>query len=450
MSRMKTAIVGLGITGLSGVRYLNDTDDLVVVDTRIDPPGLAELVERFPGVPVATGADRFDFSGVDRVLVSPGVGLDSEILKDLPSNVTLISDIDLFCEAATAPIIAVTGTNGKSTVTSLVGHLLLGAGVRAVVGGNLGQAALDLLGEPAVVFVLELSSFQLERLGPHAFKAATILYVTADHLDRHGDMAAYAGAKQRIYRNCEVAVAHRGDPLTYPADCPGNTCLVTTFGLDEPDEGQWGIRQVDEVRWLVWGGLRVLPAAEVPIAGQHNELNVLAAMALAASVGIDTETMAIAVRSFQGLAHRCQRVASIAGVEFINDSKATNVGATQAALLGLSDAAAADDRRIVLIAGGDGKGADFAPLVETAARFVKALVLLGRDAPRLAEAFADHRSVQVVHRVQNMRQAVELAAGLAEAGDLVLLSPACSSLDMYPNFAARGDDFSRAVEALAA
>jgi UDP-N-acetylmuramoylalanine--D-glutamate ligase len=210
------------------VRYLHATDDLVVVDTREHPPGLAELRDAYPDVAVHAGVERFDFGGADRVVVSPGVSLDDPLLADLPAGTTLVSDIDLFCQAATAPIIAVTGTNGKSTVTSLTGHLLAEAGLRAVVGGNLGEAALDLLDEAVDVYVLELSSFQLERMALQRFVAATILNVSEDHLDRHGDMDAYAAAKQRIYRKAEVCVANRQDPLTLPPEDRN----VVSFGVD--------------------------------------------------------------------------------------------------------------------------------------------------------------------------------------------------------------------------
>ena len=231
MAATGTIVVGLGITGLSCVRYFvrnGEGANLTVVDTRPTPPGLDVLRTEHPEVKVLTGVSGLDCTGVSRLVVSPGVPLDDDLLAGCPSDVHVVSDIDLFCEAAAAPIVAVTGTNGKSTVTALVGHLLSAAGKRAQAGGNLGEAALDLLQENAEVYVLELSSFQLERLSSHHFAAATILNVTEDHLDRHGDMAAYVAAKQRIYRDCALAVAHRGEPATYP----GTDCETTSFGLD--------------------------------------------------------------------------------------------------------------------------------------------------------------------------------------------------------------------------
>lgn len=443
MKGQKTAIVGLGITGSSCVRFLHDIDDLMVLDTRAEPPGLAELREVFPDVPVHTGVGRFDFSAFDRVLVSPGIGLDDELLQGIASHVAVMSDVDLFCEAAAAPIIAITGTNGKSTVTSLVGHLLAATGCRAVIGGNLGAAALDLLDEDAEVYVLELSSFQLERMAPHAFQAATILNISEDHLDRHGDMTVYVEAKQRIYRNCELAVAYRGDSATYPTE----RLEVVTFGEEEPNQSHWGIRTVDGERWLSQGEDAVIRAEELPIAGRHNELNVLASMALVSGFDIPTTLLAESVRSFVGLEHRCQRVLSVGGVDYINDSKATNIGATRAALLGFAGSPDTDQARVVLIGGGDGKGAEFGVLEDVVSSFVKALILFGQDAELMAEALVDSTEI---HQVANMSAAVRLASRLAVPGDLVLLSPACASLDMYANFAARGDDFIHSVEALAA
>ena len=440
MSRQRTIVLGLGITGMSCVRFLHGRDELTVVDTRETPPGLEELCARFPDVPVQTGASTIDFSGADRIIVSPGIGLDDPILAGMPPEVQFLSDIDLFCEAAVAPVLAVTGTNGKSTVTALTGHILAETGCRVMVGGNLGDAALDLLDDEIEAYVLELSSFQLERMVPHHFKAATVLNITEDHLDRHGDMADYTATKRRIYEDCEICLANRDDVATLP----DLDCALVTFGGGEPECGHWGVRSLSDVRWLTFGDEPVVRSDALPIAGRHNELNVLAAMALADAAGVSRDAMADVVQTFSTLPHRCERVGVLAGVEFIDDSKATNVGATRAALLGLGDPA---ESRIVLIAGGDGKGADFSSLRDVVAQFVKALVLLGRDGPVLAEAL---QGCAAIHRADDMSEAVALAADLASSGDLVLLSPACASFDMYENFSARGRDFSRAVEALAA
>ncbi|MCB1683409.1 MAG: UDP-N-acetylmuramoyl-L-alanine--D-glutamate ligase [Pseudomonadales bacterium] len=435
-----TAILGLGVTGLSCVRRLHGRDRLIVVDTRAHPPGLEALLSAYPDVERHLGEAVVDLSHVDRVIVSPGVGLDSCLLQNLPEHVQLTSDIDLFCEAAQAPILSITGTNGKSTVTALTGHLLAAAGVQVQVGGNLGQPALDLLDPAAQAYALELSSFQLERLQPHRFDAASCLNVTEDHLDRHGSMTAYVASKQRIYRNCGRAVANRSDRNTLPE---ASVDELVTFGLDAPEADHWGIRTDSGRRWIALGERLVIPCDELPLAGRHNELNVQAALALLEGRWASAEQLIEGLRSFRGLPHRCERVAVVSGVAYINDSKGTNVGATEAALAGFGTEGV---RNLILIAGGDGKGADFSPLQVPVGQFVKAAILLGRDADRLAASLAD--STQI-HRVPDMDQAVELAARLAGAGDLVLLSPACASLDMYRNYEARGQHFTRAVEALA-
>lgn len=438
---MSTAILGMGVTGLSCLRYLAG-EALLVLDTRDEPPNAAAARALCPEAELRFGADACgaDFAGVERLVVSPGVGLDHPLVERARgAGVEVLSDIDLFCRAARAPIHAVTGTNGKSTVTALAGHLLAALGQRVGVGGNIGEAALEVLGDDRDSYVLELSSFQLERMASYPFHAATILNVTEDHLDRHGDLAAYAASKRRIYRQARRVVANRQDPLTAPQE-PG--MVPVTFGLDAPQDGHWGLSGRDTERVLMRGGEVLMPLAELPLAGIHNALNVLAACALVAEPGVPLTRLADAVRSFRGLPHRCTLVAEVAGVRFVDDSKATNVGATLAALDGLGDPAR---RHLVLIAGGDGKGADFAPLAGPVKRYVKAVVLLGRDAPRLASALGDSAPLT---RVADMNEAVAAAGRLAEHGDTVLLSPACASLDMFRSYAARGEAFAAAVEAL--
>ncbi len=433
----RTAIIGLGITGLSCLEYLYGEDELVVLDTRADPPH-ADAVADYPDTAFHFGQAGYDFEGVDRVIVSPGVDLDSCLVRSArAAGVELVSDIDLFCEAAQAPITAITGTNGKSTVTALVGHLLRETGGNPGVGGNLGEPALSVLDDACDGYVLELSSFQLERLGPWRFRAATILNVTEDHLDRHRTLAEYAASKQRVYRDCGRAVANRADPLTYPQHEVGE---LVTFGGDAPGENDWGL--VDGV--LSRGDRALLPVEALPLPGRHNELNVLAACALAWHPRADLESLADAVVSFRGLPHRCQLVAEAGGVRYVNDSKATNVGATVAALQGLGEPAGGS---LILIAGGDGKGADFAALREPVARYVKTVVLLGADAEALARALDG--AVPLL-RVDTLEAAVAVARDAAGPGDLVLLSPACASMDMFKNFADRGERFAAAVMEFAA
>lgn len=438
---MRTAIIGLGITGFSCVKHLHGRDDLVVVDSRDEPPFLDEVRARFPEVELHLGVQTYAFDSVNRAIVSPGIALHSCLVKAAHGKVDLLSDIDLFCDVISQPVIAITGTNGKSTVTSLVGHLSRHAGRKTAVGGNLGEPALDLIDDAAAGYVIELSSFQLERLAPHDFCSAAILNLSEDHLDRHGDMAAYIASKQRIYRNCELAVAYREDARTSPVT---EVARLVTFGIDEPAQDQWGVRISAGARYLACGEELVIGCSELPLAGRHNELNVLAAFALLMNAGISNSELAAGVKSFSGLPHRCQRITEVAGVSYINDSKATNVGATLAALEGFAEQGAA---RLILIAGGDGKGVDFRPLRQPVERYVKAVVLLGRDAKKIADALDDSTAV---HHVADMSQAVARAAEIATAGDLVLLSPACASLDMYENFAARGDEFARYAKGLAA
>jgi UDP-N-acetylmuramoylalanine--D-glutamate ligase len=438
----RTAIIGLGITGVSCLRYLYGRDELVVLDTRAEPPNAAAARAEFPDARYRFGVQRYDYVGVDRVVVSPGVDLGSALVEAARRReVELVSDIDLFCQAAQAPIIAITGTNGKSTVTSLVGHLLQALGNSPGVGGNLGQPALGLLDEARDSYVIELSSFQLERLGQHRFRAATILNVSEDHLDRHGSLDAYHASKQRIYRDCRLVVANRMDPRTLPDSRieRGRRALVS-FGLDAPGSNDWGIIDGSLCR----GADSVLAAEDLPIAGLHNALNVLAAFALVWSDGADTQVLAEAARGFAGLPHRCERVADVDGVNYVDDSKATNVGATLAALHGLGDSL---QPNLLLIAGGEGKDADFAPLRGAVGRFVRHVILLGVDASAIEDALG---SVVPVSHVESLAAAVARARSIANRGDLVLLSPACASFDMFENFSDRGECFAAAVKELAA
>ncbi len=439
---MRTAIIGMGVTGLSCLEYLAGSDELVVLDTRDEPPNGAAARAVCPDADFrfGTGACGFAFRGVDRVIVSPGISLDHELVRHArEAGAVVASDIDLFCQAARAPVYAVTGTNGKSTVTALTGHLLARLGHTPGVGGNLGEPALDLLADDRDCYVLELSSFQLERMDRHPFRAATVLNVTEDHLDRHGSLAAYAASKRRIYAVAQRAVANRADANTLPEE---EVTDLVTFGLDRPQPGHWGMDSVRGHPWLMHGDAAVIDVAELPLTGIHNALNVLAAFALVADEKVSDSALAAAVSGFEGLPHRCRTVADVRGVTFVDDSKATNVGAALAALQGLGRA---DSRHLILIAGGDGKGADFSPLAGPVREFVKAVVLLGRDAPRLAAALT---GAAPIVRVADMAGAVRAAMERAAPGDTVLLSPACASLDMFKNYGARGDAFMAAVEAL--
>jgi len=436
-----TVIFGLGVTGYSALRFLYGREPLTVVDTREHPPNLAQARAAFPDVRYLCGnVDRAVLSAARRIVVSPGVPLDHCWLRHpVAFGVPIESDIGLFLAEAVAPVIGITGTNGKSTVTALVGHLLAAAGLDVGVGGNLGEPALDLLAPNRDAYVLELSSFQLERLAEPALDAACILNVTPDHLDRYADMAAYAASKQPIYARCRVAICNRDDRLTRPVR---PNAYVETVGLDRPSGSNWGIADADGTRRFARGDQSLLDCGAVRLRGKHNEFNVLAALALAATrVPIDGNVLA-ALASFEGLPHRCVTVAVVDGISFIDDSKATNLGACRAALEGLGDAGR---KHIVLIAGGDAKGADLAPLREPVGTFVRSVITLGKDAALVEAAIGatPHR------RVANMDEAVVAARAAARAGDIVLLSPACSSLDMFRNYAARGDAFAAAARRLA-
>lgn len=430
-------VVGLGQTGLSLARFLAAQGlPFAVADSRDAPPGLDALQAEF-GDRIAVHLGAFDpaqFVAASELLVSPGVSLDEPaIVAARDAGVKIRGDIDLFREQAQAPIVAITGSNGKSTVTTLVAAMAEATGLEVAVGGNLGTPALELLASDVELYVLELSSFQLERCERLAPAVATILNVSADHMDRYSSLANYHQAKQRIYRGAENVICNRADPLTQPLLAAGMS--VTSFGLDAPDLNQYGVRDGKLVR----GREALLPVSELKLAGSHNIANALAAIALGEAVGLPLAAMLNALRQFAGLPHRCQYIANIDGVDFYDDSKGTNVGAAQAAIEGLCHIGG---RKVVLIAGGDGKGADFKPLVQTLAKLGRAAVLIGRDAPRLAAVLDD---VLPLALANSMEEAVAKARTLAQAGDAVLLSPACASFDMFDNYAHRGEVFAAAV-----
>ena len=429
----RVAVLGYGVTGASVVRHLQRQGaEPVVLDTR------APQDVTVPNLEVMWEMDRWPKIAVDYAVVSPGLSLDSCLVAGAAaSGIELVSDIDLFFEAAKKPVIGITGTNGKSTVTSLVGHVLQDAGMSCGVGGNLGIAALDVLDEQHEYYVLELSSFQLERSRKHQYLASTILNISEDHLDKHADMASYIAAKQRIYASCNHAVFNRQDDNTQPAGVSG----AVSFGLDKPPSTRdWGLCERDDDTYLVKGEQVLMARSEVPLPGLHNLQNTLAAAALVAPI-IDLARTCQAVKSFRGLPHRFERVAKWQGVEYINDSKATNIGATIAALGGV-----AADNQVILIAGGDAKGVDLTPLGPLLDGRVRHVVVLGVDGDLIA-AVANDRGVPS-SAVDSMQAAVERAAALAKPGNVVLLSPACASLDMFTNYMERGRQFAQAVLAM--
>ncbi len=434
-----TLVVGLGMTGLSVVRYLHKLGEaMIVVDSRDIPPALNEFKQDFSEVPLHTGEfNKKLFVNAQRIVVSPGVPLSDPALQQARENgVEITGDIDLFAHEVDAPVVAITGSNGKSTVTSLLVLMANRAGLNAVAGGNIGRPVLDLLSDPRDLYVLELSSFQLETLQRLPMKAAVVLNVSPDHMDRYTDVNAYAMSKQAIYEHAAYAVVNRDD--AFVSKMLNHQQNVIGFTLGRPDAGEFGICEQDGASYLCKGDERLIDTKELKIRGRHNQANALAALALGQSIGLPMQAMLDALREFPGLEHRTQWIAEIDGVNWYNDSKGTNVGATLAAIEGLPG-------RHVLIAGGQGKGADFTPLRDIAAQRLRAVVLIGEDADRIAGVL---EQVVAVKMAGDMKEAVEAAAGLAREGDNVLLSPACASFDMFSGFAHRGEAFISAVEGL--
>lgn len=442
-------VLGLGETGLSMLRWLSAQGArLRAADSRNNPPGLAEAKKYVIEPPIHCGAFSDElFAGVELIAISPGVPLrDPAVARAVTSGIPVVGDIELFAQQLAAnglrpgtKVLAITGSNGKTTVTSMVEHLCKTAGKDTVAAGNISPAVLDVVLERGAnqpeVWVLELSSFQLETTSNLNADAATVLNISEDHLDRYADMAEYSAAKARIFAGCSIQVLNRDD-----ARCMSMArvkCKTITFGLSEPGSANdFGIESADGEIWLMQGKQRLLKASELQIAGLHNVANALAALALSRAINFPMPVLLDALRSFKGLPHRVERVAEIAGITYYDDSKGTNVGATVAALQGLGCKA-------VLIAGGEGKGQDFAPLNPAVARHARAVVLIGRDAPLIAAAL-NGCGVQVV-RAQDMGDAVQQASQLAHSGDAVLLSPACASFDMFRNYEHRAEVFVAAV-----
>lgn len=436
----RTLIAGLGATGLSVARYLCcRREPFAVWDAAPRPSAVAELQKASPTVTVFAGEpDLGAFATADTVIVSPGIPLQHPALQAAyQAGAQVYSDIELFAHEANAPVLGITGSNGKSTVTRLAAHVLEAGGMDVCCGGNLGEPALSLLRDPAPdAYVLELSSFQLEATETLQCEAACLLNVSPEHLDRHGSFEAYRDIKHRLYRGAAMAVFNRNDLETRPGV---TACSTISFGLDAPIRpDDYGLREHAGDLWLCHGHRRLLPCAELALVGRHNYANALAALALAAALGVVPEQVAPALRTFSGLPHRLQKVASFGGVDWYNDSKATNLDSLQAAL-------AAFDRPCVLLAGGRGKQDDLRRAAASVARRTRALVLFGEAAEAMADAWGAGAQVCIE---PDMAAAVARAAALARPGDSVLLSPGCASFDQYDNFEARGDDFVAQVRAL--
>ncbi|MDJ0795049.1 MAG: UDP-N-acetylmuramoyl-L-alanine--D-glutamate ligase [Woeseiaceae bacterium] len=434
----KDLVVGLGATGLSIARYLKRNDvNAMFFDSREEPPGLDKLDDVWPDAEVQLGDDRLP-KDIGRIVASPGIPDSHPLLKKArKKKLEVVSDIELFARDAEKPFIAITGSNGKSTVTTLLYHMCKADGRKVLAGGNLGEPALDLLDDDAPdIYVLELSSFQLQRTASLPAEVAVLLNISPDHLDWHADENEYREAKYRIFADVDAAVFNRADEEA--ARRVGHCGRVISFGLDVPEEGHYGIREDEGEQYLACGDALLLAVSDLALFGVHNQLNALAALAVGDLAGLDTGAMLQVLVEFPGLPHRMQFVARIGAVNYINDSKATNVGAAVASIDSI-------DGMLVLIAGGDGKGGDFAELAEAIEGKLRGAVLIGKDAEKIARALD---TVMPVHFAENMESAVHMAASCAESDDTVLLAPACASLDQYDNYMARGDAFIEAVEGI--
>jgi len=430
LANKNIAVVGMGLTGLSCVRFLlTKGADVIAMDSR------SELILRVD-IPLMLGEFNVDkLMQMDLIVLSPGVDLYTPaIQKALAFGVQVIGDIELFAQFNTCPVIAITGSNGKSTVTHLVVDMCKVAGKKVLMGGNIGVPALDLLDQPADVIVLELSSFQLETSDSLMPLAATVLNISEDHLDRHGDLTTYQQLKLKIYQNCQFMVCNRDDILSYP----NHSKATITYGLSPSSSGfSWDHNNAS----ILLDGKIFLDSKRCLLVGAHNMLNIQAAAALAKIYGIDEDSIRQGAQSFGGLPHRCQTVSMFNDVRWINDSKGTNVGATLAAINGLIGDCKG---KLILIAGGEGKGADFSVMAECLTQCVALLITLGKDGDKIAPSHPNNL------KVQTLQEAVLVAAKHSQPGDIVLLSPACASLDMFVNYQQRGDCFALAVQELAA
>ena len=437
-------IIGVGQTGLSVARHFASRGlRFAACDTRVSGAAIDRFRQEFPDIELRTGElDAGWLSGATELVLSPGVPKALPAIKQAQTaGVHLLGDIDLFAREISAPVVAITGSNGKTTVTTLVGQMARDAGLKVAVGGNIGIPVLDLINPDVELYVLELSSFQLETCAELRPRAATVLNLSADHMDRYANMLEYHQAKHRIFRRAQVVVFNRDDSLTRPLVAKGTQQL--SFGLAAPDLGHFGLLRSNQGAVLARGAQALLAADQLKIRGDHNVANALAALALGESVGLPLDSMVQTLSNFTGLAHRCQWVRNRDGVAWFNDSKGTNVGATLAAVDGLSSTLG-QEGRIVLLAGGQGKGQSFSELKAPLQSKARAVILIGEDAQLIASQL-DHQNTIIA---QTLNEAVDIAATQASRGDLVLLSPACASFDMFRGYEDRGDQFVELVEGL--
>ena len=437
-------VAGLGISGVAAVNFLHKHGYRVAVtDSRETPPGYDQIPAE-----VQTSFGQFDAElllSAEEIIISPGLDPKlPEIQAALEKGISVVSEIQILRRATDKPIVAITGSNAKSTVTTLIGLMAADAGKKVAVGGNLGRPALDLTNDDPELYILELSSFQLETTSNLNAEVAVVLNLSEDHLDRHGDMMGYHTAKHRIFQGVKKVVYNRDDSLTRPL-VPDATPMQS-FGLNAPDMNQFGIlKDTDGTIWLARGRERLLKSSEMYIQGTHNVANALACLALGEAIGLPLEAMLETLKTFKGLEHRCEFVKEVNHVRYYNDSKGTNIGATLAAVDGLGAAIEAQGGKVAIILGGEGKGQDFKALRESLSKFVKLAVLIGVDAPIIETAIAG--TTTILHAT-NLEEAVQRCRENTQAGDVVLLSPACASFDMFSGYPERGRKFVGYVEAL--
>lgn len=435
-------VAGLGKTGMSCIQHYRQLDcPVVVTDSRKNPPMMGLLQSQWPEVPVYTGGlDENLLSDADEVILSPGIPLSSSFAQEAKRrNISVIGDVEVFCRIANAAIIAITGSNAKSTVSTMVAQMITEAGKQVALGGNIGVPVLSLLEDDEPDFyVLELSSFQLETITSLKARVACVLNISPDHMDRYANEGEYITAKQLVYRNCQTAVINRDDDLTKPVE-PLSPGSIYGFTQQRPGVREFGLIKEDKVVYLAYEGQKLMPVAELKIRGSHNHENALAALAIGYAVGLDMAAMLKALKNFSGLPHRCQWLDTIDDVDWINDSKGTNVGATEAAISGFGDAS---KKNIILMLGGVSKEADFSALIQPIKKHVREIIFFGQDAKLISDALGD---ISTKHRCGSLSESVFLAKAIAKAGDTVLFSPACASFDMFENFEDRGKQFASLV-----
>lgn len=437
-------VAGLGISGVSAVNFLHENGYRVAVtDSRQLPPGHDQI----PAT-VQTSFGKLDqdlLLQAEEIVISPGLDIKlPEIQAAIAKGIPVVSEIQILRRATDKPIVAITGSNAKSTVTTLIGLMAQDAGVKVAVGGNLGRPALDLMRDDPDVYILELSSFQLETTSNLNAEVAVVLNMSEDHLDRHGDMAGYHAAKHRIFQGVKKVVFNRDDSLTRPL-VPDVTPMQS-FGLNAPDLKQYGILREDNgTIWLARGRERLLKSSEMYIQGTHNVANALACLALGEAIGLPIYKMLETLKTFKGLEHRCEFVKEVAGVRYYNDSKGTNIGATLAALDGLGAAIEAQGGKVAIILGGQGKGQDFTALRQSLEKYAKLAILIGEDRPVIEKAIQG--TTELLH-AETLQEAVAMCQQHTQAQDVVLLSPACASFDMFTGYPQRGHRFVEYVNAL--